>query len=136
MKRNDLFNNNHSRQTSSIPYMQPKSGTVYTELSTNQVIGEGKPQEDDKQSYTFKSDTTRNPRSARRKSHFEPFWNQDQDMRNKTERVFEERNNHEEELMKVESRPIRTADGGSKRPYFTERRPKSSVTKGRITTAN
>ena len=44
MKRNDLFNNNHSRQTSSIPYLNPKSGTVYTELSTNQVIGDGKAQ--------------------------------------------------------------------------------------------
>ena len=40
MQRNDLFNNNHSRQTSSIPYLNPKSGTVYTELSTNQVVGE------------------------------------------------------------------------------------------------
>jgi hypothetical protein len=38
MKRNDLFNNNHSRQTTSIPYFTPKSGTVYTELATNQVL--------------------------------------------------------------------------------------------------
>lgn len=38
MKRNDLFNNNHSRQTSSIPYLQPKAGTVYTEVATNQAI--------------------------------------------------------------------------------------------------
>ena len=30
MKRNDLFNNNHSRQTSSIPYLQMKTGTAYT----------------------------------------------------------------------------------------------------------
>jgi hypothetical protein len=30
MKRNDLFNNNHSRQTTNIPFLQPKVGTVYT----------------------------------------------------------------------------------------------------------
>lgn len=30
MKRNDLFNNNHSRQTSSIPYMHLNAGTAYT----------------------------------------------------------------------------------------------------------
>ncbi len=35
MKRNDLFNNNHSRQTSSIPYLQAKEGTTFTELETN-----------------------------------------------------------------------------------------------------
>lgn len=32
MKRNDLFNNNHSRQTSSIPYLMIKEGATYTEL--------------------------------------------------------------------------------------------------------
>jgi hypothetical protein len=42
MKRNDLFNNNHIRQTSSIPYLQPKAGTVYTEIATNQVVGSSK----------------------------------------------------------------------------------------------
>lgn len=42
MKRNDLFNNNHSRQTSSIPYLQPINGTVYTEIATNQVVGSNK----------------------------------------------------------------------------------------------
>ena len=55
MKRNDLFNNNHSRQTSSIPYMLPKSGTVYTELSTNQVIGDSKNESEEQKSYTFRS---------------------------------------------------------------------------------
>ena len=70
MKRNDLFNNNHSRQTSSIPYMLPKSGTVYTELSTNQVLVDSKASEEDKESCSLKSDTTRHPRSARRKSRF------------------------------------------------------------------
>lgn len=38
MRRNDLFNNNHSRQTTSIPYMKAQEGTVYKELGTNQVI--------------------------------------------------------------------------------------------------
>lgn len=43
MKRNDLFNNNHSRQTTSIPYLQPKAGTVYTEIATKQAVGSSKP---------------------------------------------------------------------------------------------
>lgn len=38
MRRNDLFNNNHSRQTTSIPYMEAQEGTVYKELGTNQII--------------------------------------------------------------------------------------------------
>ena len=42
MKRNDLFNNNHSRQTTSIPYLQPKTGTVYTEIATKQVVASSK----------------------------------------------------------------------------------------------
>jgi hypothetical protein len=33
-----MFNNNHSRQTTSIPYMQNQQGTVYKELSNNQVV--------------------------------------------------------------------------------------------------
>lgn len=70
MKRNDLFNNNHARQTTCIPYMLPKTGTVYTELSTNQIMGNAKNETDDKQSCSFKSETTRNPISNRRKSHF------------------------------------------------------------------
>lgn len=42
MKRNDLFNNNHSRQTTSIPYLKPINGTVYTEIATNQAVGSNK----------------------------------------------------------------------------------------------
>lgn len=38
MKRNDLFNNNHTRQTTNIPFFDPKEGTVYTEIATKQVI--------------------------------------------------------------------------------------------------
>jgi hypothetical protein len=38
MRRNDLFNNNHSRQTTSIPYMVAREGTVYKELGTNQIM--------------------------------------------------------------------------------------------------
>lgn len=30
MKRNDLFNNNHSRQTTSIPFIDIKDGLVFT----------------------------------------------------------------------------------------------------------
>ena len=35
MKRNDLFNNNHSRQSTSIPFIDVKEGITYTELETN-----------------------------------------------------------------------------------------------------
>ena len=38
MMRNDLFNNNHSRQTSSIPYMNLNAGTSYTEKQTNITV--------------------------------------------------------------------------------------------------
>ncbi len=37
---------------------------------------------------------------------------------------------------KIETRPLRTADGYTKRSLNSERRPKTSVHKGRITTAN
>ena len=86
MKRNDLFNNNHSRQTTSIPFMQAKSGTVYTELSTNQVLAENMNQSEDKESYSFMSAKTKKVKNNRRKSHFEPFWNPDHSEINKTER--------------------------------------------------
>lgn len=29
MKRNDLFNNNHSRQTTSIPFLKMEGGTTF-----------------------------------------------------------------------------------------------------------
>jgi hypothetical protein len=73
MKRNDLFNNNHSRQTTSIPYMLPKSGTVYTELSTNQVVRDSKVHFDGTLSHScqsMKSVTTRNPPTPSKHKHF------------------------------------------------------------------
>lgn len=85
MKRNDLFNNNHSRQTSSIPYLLPKSGTVYTELSTNQIVGEPLNPED-KESFSMKT-TSKHQKNGRRKNNFELFRSQ-QD-HSKTERGFE-----------------------------------------------
>jgi len=39
MKRNDLFNNNHSRQVTTIPYLQVSDGTNYTETHTNLSVG-------------------------------------------------------------------------------------------------
>jgi hypothetical protein len=38
MKRNDLFNNNHSRQTTSIPYVQMEVGSLFKETATNQWV--------------------------------------------------------------------------------------------------
>lgn len=35
MKRNDLFNNNHTRQISNIPYIDVAEGTSLTETNTN-----------------------------------------------------------------------------------------------------
>lgn len=44
MKRNDLFNNNHSRQTTTIPYLQVCEGTNYTETNTNLSVSKKKSQ--------------------------------------------------------------------------------------------
>jgi hypothetical protein len=38
MKRNDLFNNNHSRQTTSIPYVKMEVGSLFKETATNQWV--------------------------------------------------------------------------------------------------
>ena len=35
MKRNDLFNNNHTRQITTIPYLKVTEGTSYKEANTN-----------------------------------------------------------------------------------------------------
>ena len=67
MKRNDLFNNNHSRQTSSIPYLLPKSGTVYTELSTNQIVGEALNPEEKESSIKTKF---KHQKNGKRKGNF------------------------------------------------------------------
>jgi hypothetical protein len=118
MKRNDLFNNNHARQTTSIPYLLPKSGTVYTELSTNQVVGEARNQSEDKHSSSFRSETTKNPISNRRKSHFEPYLNQDLSVCNNSSRGESQKDRNEEVNQKGPkacARPIRTAGAGSSR---------------------
>jgi hypothetical protein len=36
MKRNDLFNNNHCRQTTSIPFLKVEEGISFKEPLTNQ----------------------------------------------------------------------------------------------------
>ena len=64
MQRNDLFNNNHSRQTTSIPYLQPGDGTVYTELATNQVVST-QPNSD--------RNTQRSSSAARKRGRFSGF---------------------------------------------------------------
>ena len=46
MKRNDLFNNNHSRQTTSIPYVKMEEGSLLKETATNQWVS-GKDAETD-----------------------------------------------------------------------------------------
>lgn len=38
MKRNDLFNNNHSRQVTTIPFLQMTEGTNYIETDTNLTV--------------------------------------------------------------------------------------------------
>ena len=35
MKRNDLFNNNHSRQTTTIPFINMSEGSCFKETNTN-----------------------------------------------------------------------------------------------------
>lgn len=44
MKRNDLFNNNHCRQVTTIPFLQVSEGTNYTESNTNQSVSKKKTQ--------------------------------------------------------------------------------------------
>lgn len=38
MRRNDLFNNNHTRQTTTIPFLKIEDGTQYKEANINQEI--------------------------------------------------------------------------------------------------
>lgn len=38
MRRNDLFNNNHSRQTTTIPLIKVEPGTVYSEVEWKQQV--------------------------------------------------------------------------------------------------
>ena len=40
MERNDMFNNNYARQTTSIPFLKAKPGTVYTEPHGGSVKNE------------------------------------------------------------------------------------------------
>lgn len=42
MKRNDLFNNNHGRQVTTIPFLQISEGTQYTETNTNLSVNKRK----------------------------------------------------------------------------------------------
>jgi hypothetical protein len=42
MKRNDLFNNNHGRQVTTIPFLQVSEGTHYTETNTNLSVNKRK----------------------------------------------------------------------------------------------
>jgi succinylglutamate desuccinylase len=40
MKQNDLFNNSHSRQLTSVPFMEVKPGTVYLEQGNNTKLSQ------------------------------------------------------------------------------------------------
>ena len=124
MKRNDLFNNNHSRQTTSIPYLQPGDGTVYTELATNQVVST-QPNSD--------RNTQRSSSAARQRGRVSGF----QKHADLTEGVTRSQKQEPADEMeeRFEPRVVRTADQ-SRRASVRERRPMTSVNTGRITTVN
>lgn len=85
----------------------------------------------------MKSETTRNPISSRRMTHFEPYIPQGLSHYNKSERPGSNKGLEDSsELLKMNGRCVRTAEGARQAGVGRERRPQTSVSKGRIIKAN